>query len=82
MHSLSRTEIRAAKSLEEEYHSLLIETEKVQKELQAAQNNFNYLSGKKDIDACIFRIRNNQCRYESLLSRLQDIKTRMHNLTE
>lgn len=81
-HHLSRAELRAAKSLEAEYQTLLLEAERVQKDLQAAQHNFNYLSGQKDIDACIFRIRTTQCRYESLLSSLQDIQNRMQNLSQ
>ncbi len=78
----SRAELRAAKTLEAEYHNLLLETKRIQKDLQTAQHNFDYLSGQKDIDACIFRIRTGQCRYEALLSQLQDIRTRMNNLKD
>ena len=79
---LSRAELRAVKSLKSEYQSLVLETEKVKKDLQTAQHNFNYLSGQKDIDACIFKIRTDQCRYESLLSRLQDMQDRISNLAK
>lgn len=78
----SRRERQAAEHLKESYRTLLTEADQIRTALLAAQNNYNYLSDEKEIDACIYRIRTNQCRYASALHRMQELKSRMANLLE
>ncbi len=78
----TRAERHAAEHLREDYHKLLVEAGQIHSELKTAQTNFNYLSGNKEIDACIYQIRTDQCRYESTLAKMQELKNRMQNLMD
>ncbi len=78
----TRAERHAAEHLQDDYHKLFTEAGQIRSELQTAQNNFNYLFETKEIDACIYQIRTDQCRYESTLAKMQELKTRMQNLME
>ncbi len=77
----SRKERLAAEHLRETYRALLTEANHLCSAIQTAQNNYQYLSGEKEIDACIYRIRTDQCRYASALNRMQELQIQMQNLT-
>ncbi|MBO5364510.1 MAG: hypothetical protein J6A56_03490 [Clostridia bacterium] len=78
----TKAERHAAEHLREDYHKLLLDAGQIRANLQTAQNNFNYLSGAKEIDACIYQIRTDQCHLASTLVKLQELQDRMQNLLE
>lgn len=78
----SRKERIAAETLKESYHTLLQEAERIQIRMQIAENHFNCLSDKTEIDTCIYRLRTAQCQYAAAMTRLKDLQKRMENLVE
>ncbi len=78
----TRAERHALDHLREDYHHLLVEANQIHTRLQASRNHFDFLANTKEIDACIFQIRTDQCRYEATLGKLREIQTRMQNLIE
>ncbi len=78
----SRKERQGAKSLKADYQYLLNELYQAQAEIQLAQNNFNFLSSAKEIDVCIYQIKNAQSQYENILFKLREVQKRLQNLND
>lgn len=73
----SRARKQSTRSLQEEYNRLLSGMEQIQRNLDAAQANFNTVYETKAVDVCIYRLKTAQSQYENLLNELRVLRRKI-----